>query len=318
MMSSTEAAPPQIIVLGDVAVDRAVEVDALPNRGALALARSCERFAGGSAANVAVGLARLGHRVDFLGQIGDDENGRFLLNAFEREGVDTRGLVTLPGYETPACLVVLEDGGDHFIIVLPRDHDVHRLHDPDLSRLTEAAAIHIGPSHTDVARRAAAQAREHGALVFYAPGGLARALGRAALQPVLKLVDGLFVSGSEAFALTDRPTPEEAARALLAAGPAVVVETTGVEGALVATDDALYRVPVVPVSDARDTTGAGDAFAAGFIAAYLRGFDWEVAGHIGSAVAALKIRHLGARTGLPTWDEALSAVDSGLWDRKNR
>lgn len=318
MKSSAEEGPPQLVVLGDVAVDWTIEVDALPNRDALALAHSSTRFAGGSAANVAVGLARLGHRVAFLGQIGDDEDGRFLLNAFEGETVDTRSVVTLPGYETPACLVVVEDGGDHFIIVLPRDRDVHRLHDPDLNRLAGARAIHIGPSHTDVARRAAAQAREQGALVFYAPGGLARALGRAVLQPVLDLVDGLFVSQSEALALTDWASPEEAARALLAAGPAVVVETTGIEGALVATHQGLYPVPPVPVPDAQDTTGAGDAFAAGFIAARMRGLDWNAAGHIGSAVAALNIRHLGARTGLPTWDEALSAAAPLPDGTKNR
>jgi ribokinase len=313
-MGSTVADAPQVVVLGDVAVDWAIEVAGLPDRDSLVLARSCKRFPGGSAANVAVGLARLGYRVGFVGQVGDDESGRFLLKAFEREGVDTRDTVTLARYETPACLVVVEDGGDHMIIVLPRDSDVHRLHDPDLSRVAEAEAIHIGPSHTEVARRAAVRARENDALVFYAPGGLARAVGRGELWPVLELADGLIVSCSEAFALTDRSTPEDAARALLDAGPAVVVETTGVEGALIATGDGLCRVPALPVPDTRDTTGAGDAFAAGFIGARLRGFDWNAAAHIGSTAAALKIRHLGARTGLPGWEEVLSAAPPRLSD----
>lgn len=312
MMGNAVADTPQVIVLGDAAVDWAVEVDALPERDSLVLARSYGRFAGGSAANVAVGLARLGHRVGFVGQVGDDENGCFLLKAFEQEAVDTTDVVTLAGYKTPACLVVVEGSGDHMIIVLPRDSDVHRLHDPDLSRVTRAEAVHIGPSHTEVARRAAERAQENDTLVFYAPGGLAQAVDRAELWPIVELADGLFVSRSEAFALTDRSTPKEAARALLDAGPAVVVETRGAEGALIATDEGLYRVPAVSVPDRRDTTGAGDAFAAGFIAAFLRGFGWQPAAHIGCATAAVKIRHLGARTGLPSWEEALSAAAPGL------
>lgn len=299
-------------MLGDVAVDWVVEVDQLPRRDDLVLAQSCERFAGGSAANVAVGLARLGCDVAFVGQVGDDDGGRFLLKAFEQDGVDARDVVTLAGRETASCVVVVEDGGDHMIIVLPRDADVHRLHDPNLSRVAEAEAIHIGPTHTDAAREAARRAHENDALVFYAPGGLAQALGRDLLQPVLELTDGLFVSQNEAFALTDHSTPEGAARALLDAGPGVVVQTLGPNGVLLATTDRLRRSPAFPAPDARDTTGAGDAFAAGFIAARLRGFDWEAAAHIGSAAAALKVPHLGARTGLASWDEARSAAASRL------
>jgi ribokinase len=299
--------PERVIVLGDVAVDCVIEVDCFPQRDSLVLARSHRRFPGGSAANVATGLARLGHRVRFIGQIGDDEDGRFLMEAFKKTGVSTQGIVTLAGYTTPACLVVVEESGDHLIIVLPRDSDVHRLHKPDLSGVTEARAIHIGPSHTEVARRAAEQAREAGVPVFYAPGGLAQAVGRAQLRPVIELADVLFVNRSEAAALTGRSMPEEATLALLEEGP-VVVETGGAEGALLATGDGLTQIPAIPTPDRRDTTGAGDAFAAGFIAARLRGLDWEAAAHIGSATATLKIRHLGARVGLPSWEEALSTA----------
>lgn len=310
-------APQRVIVLGDVAVDWVIEVDCFPQRDSLVLARSHRRFPGGSAANVAAGLARLGHHVRFIGQIGDDEDGRFLLEAFKKAGVSTQGIVTLAEYATPACLVVVEESGDHLIIVLPRDSDVHRLQKPDLSGVTEARAIHIGPSHTEVARRAAARARAAGVPVFYAPGGLAQAVGRAQLRPVMELVDVLFVNRSEAAALTDRSTPAQAILALLEEGPAVVVGTGGAKGALLATGDGLTQIPAIPTPERRDTTGAGDAFAAGFIAGRLRGLDWEAAAHIGSATAALKIRHLGARVGLPSWAEVLSTAAPRLTGEGN-
>mgnify|MGYP003934119635 CR=1 FL=1 len=300
--------PPEVMVLGDVAVDWTVNVSRLPEPDSLVLARSCTRFAGGSAANVAVGLTRLGHPAGFIGQVGDDEDGRFLLKAFRDEGVDIKDVVTLTEYETPSTVVMVDERGTHMIVVLPRDAEAHRLQAPDLSRVARADAIHIGPSHTAVARDAAMRAREGDAQVFYAPGGVARFVSRADLWPVLELTDALFVSRSEAVALTDRSSPAEATRALLDTGPDIVVETVGAEGAFVASGNGVRHIPPLPIPPTRDTTGAGAAFAAGFIAAWLRGFDWDAAAHLGGTAAALTIQHLGARTGLPGWEETLAAA----------
>jgi len=87
------------------------------------------------------------------------------------------------------------------------------------------------------------------------------------------------------------------------------VETLGPEGALVANGAGLIRVPAFAVPDAQDTTGAGDAFAAGLIAGFLEYLDWEAAARMGCAVAALKIRHVGARSGLPSREEVQALVE---------
>jgi ribokinase len=101
----------------------------------------------------------------------------------------------------------------------------------------------------------------------------------------------------------------EAASVLLEAGPTVIVETVGPEGAFIATGEWTWHVPALSVTERRDTTGAGDAFAAGFVAAFLRGLDLPAAAAVGCAAAALKIPHLGARTGLPNWEDALSRAE---------
>ncbi|MGD9002000.1 MAG: carbohydrate kinase family protein [Anaerolineae bacterium] len=300
---------PAVLVLGDAAVDWVVEVEALPRRDGIVLSRSCRRFAGGSAANVAVGLARLGCRVGFVGQLGDDENGDFLRRAFQQEGVDTSGVVEIPRYETPSCWVAVDERGDHMIIALPRDLEAYEVGNLDLGRLATAQGIYIGPSHTGIARKAAIAAKQNGIPVFYAPGALSRYVSRAELAAVLDRTDVLLVSRSEAAALADRSSTEEAVNALLDAGPAAVVETAGSEGALVAAGERRWHVPALSVTKRRDTTGAGDAFAAGFVAAFLRGLDLPAAASVGSAVAALKIQHLGARTGLPSWEQALSRTN---------
>jgi ribokinase len=300
-----------VVVLGEAAVDWVVQVEALPRWDRIVLSRSCKRFPGGGAANVAVGLARLGCRVRFVGQLGNDEDGDFLRQAFEQDGVDTSGIVQIPGCATPTCWVAVDGRGDHAIIALPRDLELYRSDHLDPNRLTSAQGVYIGPTHTELAWRVAAAANLNAIPVFYAPGGLSQHVSRKELELVLECTDVLFVSRSEATALADCSSPEEAAGLLLEAGSAVVVETTDSEGAFVATGERTWRVSAFPVTERRDTTGAGDAFAAGFVTAFLRGFDLAAAARVGCAVAALKIPHLGARTGLPSWEQALSKTNVG-------
>jgi ribokinase len=244
--------------------------------------------------------------VGFVGQLGDDENGDFLRRAFQQKGVDTRAIVKIPGYETPICWVAVDGRGDHIIIALPRDVETYGSGNLDLGRLATAQGLYVGPSHTKIALTAAIAAEQNDIPVFYAPAALARSVSRAELTAILDRTDVLLVSRTEATALADRPSPREAVDVLLEAGPTVVVQTAGPEGAYITTGERTWHVPAFSVAERRDTTGAGDAFAAGFVAAYLRGFDLPAAAAVGCAAAALKVPYLGARTGLPSWEAALA------------
>jgi sugar/nucleoside kinase (ribokinase family) len=124
----------------------------------------------------------------------------------------------------------------------------------------------------------------------------------------LEQVDVLLVSRTEAAEWTGLASPAEAIRQLGRMGPPVVIQTLGAEGAMVLANGRTTEVPAFPGPPARDTTGAGDAFAAGLIAGFLEGLDWEAAARMGCAVAALKIRRVGARSGLPGWDEVRSLL----------
>ena len=300
----------RVAVIGEAAVDLVAQVDALPQRGGFALARSCGRFAGGSAGNVAAALSRLGHQVRFFGQVGDDEDGRFLSRAFKRDGVDTSQLRRVPGYETPRCLVILDEEGQRMILGFPRTPTRLRPEDFDLEAIANAACAFIGPTHTGLARRFALAAEVGSAAICYAPGGLCHCLEFSELEPVLRRTNILFLNREEAAALAGSPDLEWGVERVLDAGPTMVVTTLGREGALVTCGDERYRVPATPSPRARDTTGAGDAFAAGFVAGWLRGLGPEASARVGGAAAALTIRRLGARVGLPTWDEAVGLAGS--------
>jgi sugar/nucleoside kinase (ribokinase family) len=128
----------------------------------------------------------------------------------------------------------------------------------------------------------------------------------AAIQPVLDAADVLLVSRTEATVLTGQVSPEGSLRSLRETGVPVVVETLGVQGVLVGVEDGQAHVPAFAVTGVRDTTGAGDAFAAGVVAGFLDGLGWEASARLGSAAAALKIQQVGARSGLPTRQEVES------------
>lgn len=289
-----------VVVLGGAAVDWVAQVNALPYRDSIVLARSYDRFAGGSAANVAVGLARLGYRTGFLGKLGDDEGGQWLLRAFASEGVDTGALLVEGERQSASCFIAVDEQGERLIVAIPGASLLEDVAELDVSYLQRTRTLYIGPAYPEVAATAIDALHQKGGTVFYAPGGAWGPDGLAGIRPLLEKADVLLLSRAEAEALLGSQTPAQATQALQQAGAPVVIETLGGEGAIVRTRDCLTGIPAFPVSDVRDTTGAGDAFAAGLVAGFLQAEgDWVAAARMGCAAAALKIRHVGARNGLP-------------------
>jgi len=314
---SSAASELEVIVLGGAAVDWVARVEALPRKDSIVVARSYDRFPGGSAANVAVGIARLGWRVGFVGKLGNDENGRLLLRAFREEGVDTRGVIVETGGLTSACFIAVDDQGDRVIVGLPGVSVIERVGELG-SVCLQGRALYIGPNYTEVAVAAAVGARERGATVFSAPGGSWGQDGPALLRPMLERADVLLVSRSEATELTGQAAPLEAVRLLGRMGPPVVIETVGAQGVVVLTQEGVLEVPGFAVSGVQDTTGAGDAFAAGLIVGFLEGLDWGSAAQMGCATAALKVRHMGARSGLPTREEVARFMGDAKSDNRRQ
>jgi len=292
-----------VVVLGGAAVDLVAQVERLPQRDSLAMAYSYAKFPGGSAANVAVGIARLGRRVGFVGKLGDDENGRTLLEAFEQERVDTHGIIMEANRPTATCFIGVDKLGDRIIFGLPGASIIEDTEELDRAYLRNSQALYIGPSYADVAAVAAVAAREQGVSVLCAPGSGWGQDGLVHLRSVLEQSDVLLVSRTEATELTGLTSPAETLHVLSQTGPPVVVETLGAQGAIVLAHGHVIEVPSSVASQVQDTTGAGDAFAAGLIVGFLEGLDWEGATRMGCAAAALKIRHIGARSGLPTREE---------------
>ena len=270
-----------VVVLGGAAVDQVAEVSQLPQKDSVVLAWSQHTFAGGSAANVAVGLARLGCRTGFVGKLGDDEHGRWLAQVFASEGVDTRALIVERGAATASCFIAVDGQGERMIVAFPGAALIETLGELDADYVAQGRVLYVGPAYPDVAAAAMVAMHQKRGTVVYAPSGAWGPDGLAGIQHLLQHADVLLVSRTEAAALTGLSSPAQAVWALhdagspsqsrcRAAGAPVVVQTVGSGGALVLAQGIIHEVPAFPVSGLRDTTGAGDAFAAGLIAAFLQ------------------------------------------------
>lgn len=238
---------------------------------------------GGSPYNVAMGLARLGQPVAFAGKIATDFFGRFMQEHVEREGIDTRFLISADALTTLA-FVAYEHGepaysfygeGAADTLVTPGDLPPALFDD---TRILHFGSISLLRGSTPGAVEFAAERLKGRALLSFDPNlrpGLVRdeAGYRALLERLFRQADLVKISSADLGWLMPGAPLAEAAAALRAYGPALVVVTRGGDGALAlrAGDDQTYSTPGVPV-DVIDTIGAGDSFNGGLLAAlYERG-----------------------------------------------
>jgi ribokinase len=256
---------------------------------------------GGSAANVAAWAAAAGVEATLVARVGDDELGRAAVLALRAAGV--RALVeTDPRRPTGTCIVLVHPGGERSMIP-----DAGANVALELDGLPPGRHLHLPgyallrPGSRAAARRALAHALERGMTVSVDPSSSAP-LATVGAAAFLEWVEGaglLVPNAEEARVLTGEADPEAAALAL-ARGREVVV-TLGAEGALWTDGEEVVRVAAEPTR-AVDTTGAGDAFAAGLLAARLDGADPAAALAAGCRLAARAVASIGARPPLPGYD----------------
>jgi ribokinase len=297
-----------VITLGDVNVDIIARFDHYPAKGEDALAHTTEIHCGGSAANTAMALARIGIRTSLISRVGPDSWALKALSCLNRAGVDPSGLQRDPAAMTGMMYVIVTADGERTILG-HRGANVFT----DASQIREAEIQQARLFHlsgyallTEPQRSAALLALEmasrHKLTVTLDPGMTASKVALEEMRALLPVVDILLPSLSEAQALTGLTAPEACAQALLERGVEVVALKLGKEGCLIATDTKLVRVPGFTI-EARDSTGAGDSFAAGLIAGFLGGLDWTSAAILGNALGAMAAAQVGSGSVAPRAEE---------------
>ena len=305
----------QVVVIGDANVDMVIR---LPDRGLSSpdmTDSEPQLHGGGSAANVAVALSRLGLDVSFIGTVGDDGYGRWVRDDLDHEGIDTKGLCTVPDAFTPMVMALIEHDGERLVVIWPPEGGAHLSLQED--QINQGMIRSTAWLHTSGICFRASPARE----TILHTMELARQTGltvsidlnlrmevwgmdsetRMIFERAIELSDVVFGNAEEEIMPISGGNTIEAAMRNLSAGVRTVIARQGDKGAMVTTPQESFHALAFPTIVV-DTLGAGDAFDAGFIAARLAQLNLREAVRWGNAAAALKIGQVGAR-GLPSIGE---------------
>jgi 5-dehydro-2-deoxygluconokinase len=301
---------PDIVVLGRIGYDLYSEEPHIP----LPQARRFSRYLGGSSANMAVGLSRLGGRVGIVACLGDDSLSDYLIGFLKAEKVDVRHVQTAPGFTPSLCLTEVSPP-DRFPQVFYRKDaaDIQlKASEEDLNYvaasrmfITNGTSLCASPSREstyfalDRAHQAGTRVvldADYRAMSWSSPkeAGLA-------IKLALPFVDVLIGNPLELTLLAGTSDLDEAVKMLRGQVP-MLVSKLGDQGTRVWTEDESiflepYRVEVL------STIGAGDGFASGFLYALDQGKPVEECLHYGNAAAAIVVSRLSCSEAMPTLDE---------------
>lgn len=265
---------------------------------------------GGQAATAAVACARLGLKSRYAGAIGDDAAGDTVCRALERDGVDVR-VVVRRGVETRSAVILIDQFSGRRSVLASRDDRLNvGAGEFDDAVWTDGRVLLVDGSDIGLSRRAAAVARARGVRTL-----VDLDTPTADALELLKLIDIVIVPAGFVRVATGHPEIGAGLAAMAAeSGASAVVATAGEEGATAWCDGAVVHADAVK-TEVIDTTGAGDAFRAGFAAAWLSAGadapDLIEMLRFAAQVAALNCRAFGAQRGLPTADELQWPASSG-------
>jgi ribokinase len=315
------------IGLGALNVDRIYSVPRVVTDGA-ELIQGGTAAAGGSSANTVYGLAKLGLRCGFIGAVGD-EDADIVLGSFTEVGVDTSRIVRKAGAPTATVFAFADPMGRRAMYVYPGANALFSPGDVDAAYLADARLLVISSFAGEVplaVQKAAVAALPEAALLALSLDALWAKAGLEALAELVARSTIVFANADELAELTGRELPT-AAEALLALGcrtvvvtfgggtqrpPWMVVQPQGVAGAPVvcwmASAEGQQALAAHPTHEGAvvDGTGAGDAFAAGFLWGYLAGEPLLRCASLGHVAAGFCLERMGCRAGLPTREALLA------------
>ena len=290
--------PFDVVTVGENSVDLVAEVNTFPVPDSKQQLRGFSEIPGGEAASAAVGLARLGWRVAYIGRVGDDGFGETGRKKLEAEGVDTTSLVVVPQVTSRLAVILVDRRTAQRTVLWRRDPALSlQTSDIDHQVLSQSRVVLVGIDDVQAMCTAATRARATGARTV---GDLERV--HDGTQELLGQLDVIVMAASFPKAFTGHIHLGKALKEIADfSRAAMVCVTLGADGCLALVGGDEIHMPAFEI-DAVDTTGAGDLFRAGLIARWLTEPDRPAVRDLlryANAVAALNCRAVGAWTGAP-------------------
>lgn len=294
-----------IVGFGALNIDRLYRVSKIASAEEESFIKSCKEACGGSAANTIVGLARLGLNAGYIGKVARDREGEKLLEAFKREGVDTEAVIVSETGRSGIVLGFVDEKGDRALYVDPGVNDTLSFEEVNVEYASKTRFLHltsfIGEKPFEAQKRLVERLPEKVKLTLD-PGELYARKGLKGLAVFLHRAFAVLPNAGELKLLTGELDYRKGAQKLLQEGVKIVAVKLGAKGCYVTDGKNEHFIPTFKV-EVVDTTGAGDAFGAGFIYGLVTNKPLKECGRIGNFVASRCITQTGARNGLPTLAE---------------
>ena len=286
-----------ITVIGAVNQDFTIFERAFGEPGEEVPVVDVKEYPGGKGANVSVAVGKIcgEGKVAFVGAVGKDPTGEYLLDDLQSSGVNVAGVARLEGVQTGRAFIIVDSMGRKVIHTYFGANDAIPLSHLDSryagAALTSSTVAVIVDPPVDVAHKAAVMSKSVGARIVFSPG--VRAEQREQIDPILRIADDLVVDRSELTKLAGKGEPIAALKAISQRFPDLtIVATLGSDGSVVSGGGSTSTVEPVDLSTiglkAVNSTGSGDAFLAAYVCYSIQGEKPDEAAKWGNLAGALK------------------------------
>ena len=311
----------KIVCLGILVADAiAKPVDMVPEKGKLGLVDTIELHTGGCAANASIDLAKMGQDVGIIGLVGCDGFGEFILNRLKTQKVDIAGLKITDKTTTSASLVLSNSDGERTFIHCYGTNAVFSEKDIDMNIIEKCELLFVagsllmpafdGKPTANILRKA----REMGKYTILDTAWDPTGRWMSAIGPCLPYLDLFIPSIEEAQMMSGKENEKDMAEYFLEMGAKNIVIKLGHRGCYIKNKNEEHHVDAFKV-DAVDTTGAGDAFVAGFITGLVNGWNLRRCGEFANAVGAHCVIKMGSSEGIKSMEEIISFIEKRRnWD----
>lgn len=291
-----------VVGFGALNLDKLYLVNKIAGEDAESFIKDFNVSCGGSAANTIIGLSKLSLKTAFIGKVAQDSEGEMLLGNLKDEGVITEGVIKSTDGRSGSVMGFVNDKGERALYVDSGVNDEIKSDEVDLDLASNTRILHLtsfvgGSIH---AQEELLDKLPSGVKVSLDPGRIYAEYGLEKLYKILKRTNILLLNSAELKLFTRKKykTIEEEIEALRDFHIDIIVVKLGEEGCYATDGESSYFVETFPVK-CLDTTGAGDAFNAGFLFGYLKGENLEDSCVMGNYVAACSVEDFGGTRNLP-------------------
>ncbi len=294
-----------VVGFGALNVDKLFKVNKLAKAEEESFIEAYTEACGGSAANTAVGLARLGCKVGYIGKVGCGREGDVLIQDFCNEGINTDGVVRSAQGKSGSVMGFVDKKGARALYVDSGVNDTINIKEVNARYASQAQFLHLTSFVGDESFHTQKKLLDNvlpSTKVSFDPGALYARRGFAALESIIRKTWVLMPNSLELTLLTGEIAYRKGAEVMLGRGVKIVAVKLGGDGCYVTDGREQHLIEPFKV-DVVDTTGAGDAFCAGFLYGLVNGKSLLECGKLGNFVASRCVMKMGARAGLPVAED---------------